>query len=471
MSGHKKYVAFKNHIFIIGFGSIGQGALPLILRHIDVKPEQLTIITGDNRGKDVAEKYGIEFVISPLTRENYRSVLGSLKSGDLIVNVSVEVSSAAIIEFCQEKGALYVDTVCEPWGDVYFNNDLTIEQRSNYALREEVLALRPKYKDGSTAVICHGANPGLVNHFVKQALLNIAKDTGVKAAKPASREEWAKFSQQLGIKVIHIAERDTQVSCEPKKVGEFVNTWSVDGFVSEGNQPAELGWGTHEKALPPKGKTHASGSGAAIYMERAGATTRVRSWTPLEGAYHGFLITHNEAISIADYLTLKNGNEAVYRPTCHYAYHPCDGAVLSLHEMNGKNGKVQSKHRLIVDEITSGTDELGVLLMGNDKGVYWFGSRLSIGQTRELVPFNNATSLQVTVAVLAGAVWAIENPKRGILEPEYMDFERVIEIASPYLGDVVGVWGDWTPVQGRGGFFPEDMDTSDPWQFKNILVA
>jgi homospermidine synthase len=183
------------------------------------------------------------------------------------------------------------------------------------------------------------------------------------------------------------------------------------------------------------------------------------------------LITHNEAISIADYLTLRKGGKVSYRPTCHYAYHPCDAAVSSIHEMNGKNGKQQSRQRLIKDEVTRGIDELGVLLMGNAKGVYWYGSRLSIKQARALARYNNATSLQVTIAVLAGMIWAIENPDRGVVEPEYMDFERVMEIAIPYLGEVVGVWGAWSPLQDRGVLFPEDMDTSDPWQFKNVRVS
>jgi homospermidine synthase len=470
--GPKKYAPFKNHIFIIGFGCIGEGVLPLILRHIDVRPEQVTIITADDRGRDKAKEYNVAFVNNALTRDNYRQVLGSrLSRGDFVVNVSIDVCCVALIELCQEKGALYIDTVIEPWAGTYTDPNLTPTQRSNYALRESALALQPKYKDGHTAVLCHGANPGLVNHFVKQALLNVAKDTGIKITKPTSREGWGKLAEQLGIKVIHIAERDTQVGKTPKEVDEFVGTWSIDGLCSEGNQPAELGWGTHEKTLPLNGLHHPNGCDAAIYINRRGCTTKVRSWTPLEGPYHGYLITHNEAISIADYLTLRKGAKVTYRPTCHYAYHPCDDTVLSIHEMNGKNGKQQSRQRLMKEEIADGIDELGVLLMGNERGVYWYGSRLSIKQARKLVPHNNATSLQVTIAVLAGMIWAMENPKRGILEPEYMDFERVMEIASPYLGEVVGVWGEWNPLQDRGILFPEDMDASDPWQFKNVLVS
>ncbi|MDD4616357.1 MAG: saccharopine dehydrogenase NADP-binding domain-containing protein [Alphaproteobacteria bacterium] len=459
---------------MIGFGSIGQGVLPLILRHFDVSPEQISIITADNRGQKEAEEYNVSFEVNPLTPENFRQVLGShLKQGDFVVNVSVDVSSTTLIELCQEKGALYIDTVVEPWAGAYTDPHLSVSDRTNYVLREEALALVPKYKNGSTAVVCHGANPGMVNHFVKVALLNMAKDTGLQVAQPKTREDWCKLAQKLGVKTIHIAERDTQRSDKPKEVDEFVNTWSIDGFYSEGNQPSELGWGTHEKEMPKSSGAHAVGSKAAIYLNRPGSNTRVRSWTPLEGPYHGFLITHNESISIADFLTLRGKNgEVIYRPTCHYAYHPCDNALLSLHEMNGKNGKLQNRQRLLrADEIVDGIDELGVLLMGNPKGVYWYGSRLSIDQARALVPHNNATSLQVTVAVLSGMLWAIENPKAGIVEPEQMDHERVMELAVPYLGDMVGVWGDWNPLRDRNGLFPEELDTEDPWQFKNILVA
>src|ERR1700758_1557151 len=152
------------------------------------------------------------------------------------------------------------------------------------------------------------------------------------------------------------ASRGTQVTSFPKAVGEFVNTWSIDGFVSEGSQPAELGWGTHERHFPADGRRHDFGCGAAIYLLRPGASTRMRSWTPLEGPYHGFLITHGESISIADYFTLRQGERVAYRPTVHYAYHPCDDAVLSIHELAGKNWHLQTRKRILMDEITQGID-------------------------------------------------------------------------------------------------------------------
>ena len=162
----------------------------------------------------------------------------------------------------------------------------------------------------------------------------------------------------------------------------------------------------------------------------------------------------------------------VYRPTCHYAYHPCDDAVLSLHEMAGAAWKPQAAwHILDEDDIVDGIDELGVLLYGHAKNAYWYGSQLSIEETRELAPYQNATGLQVTSAVLAGIVWMLENPDRGLVEADEMDFRRCLEIQRPYLGPVFGHYTDWTPLAGRGGLFPEDVDADDPWQFKNVLVA
>ena len=472
MSENAVQVAFGGKIVFVGFGSIGQGVLPLILRHVGIRAERIVIVTAEEAGRAEAERYGARFLVTPLTETNYRAVLEPLLgAGDFLLNLSVDVSSLALIRFARERGALYLDTCIEPWAGGYFDPSLSVESRSNYALREAALALRQGYRGGPTAVLTHGANPGMVSHLVKRALLNIAADTGLQVAQPRDRAGWARLAQRLGIKVIHVAERDTQVARVPKRVGEFVNTWSVEGFVSEGSQPAELGWGTHERHFPADGGRHSRGSGCAIYLNRPGASTRVRTWTPDAGCFHGFLITHSEAISIADYYTVEDQGRVVYRPTSHYAYHPCDDAVLSVHELAGRNWRIQDRKRILMDEIVAGVDELGVLLAGHAKNAYWYGSQLSIEEARRLAPHNSATSLQVTSSALAGLIWAIENPDRGIVEPDEMDFERPLAICAPYLGKVVGRYTDWNPLERRGELFPEDLDRDDPWQFKNVRVV
>src|SRR6201997_4536758 len=230
-SDHQVHIEFPGRILFVGFGSIGQGVLPLILRHIGITADRLTIVTAEDKGREEAQKYGIKFIKERLTRENYRRLLSPLLGrGDFLINVSVEVSSVALIKLCWEKGAMYLDTCIEPWPGGYTDPTVPAARRTNYALREEALALRPGNARAPTAVLTHGANPGLVSHFVKQALLNIAADTGIDSGNPTSRADWGDLAKRVGVKVIHIAERDTQVSSKPKERNEFVNTWSIDGF-------------------------------------------------------------------------------------------------------------------------------------------------------------------------------------------------------------------------------------------------
>ena len=469
------HATFNGPIIMIGFGSIGRGTLPLMLRHMKLDRKKFFVIDPDHSNRAVVDKEGLQFIHKAITKENYAKVLKPLLTQGpgqaLIVNLSVDVSSVDIMKLSMATGSLYIDTVIEPWPGFYYNTKKDPAARSNYVMREELMKLKAKSGGASTAVSCCGANPGMVSWFVKQALLDIARDTGKKVTEPKTREGWGKLMKSLGVKGIHIAERDTQRSKNPKPRDVFVNTWSVEGFISEGLQPAELGWGTHEKKLPATGRRHTSGSKAAIYLMTPGAGTKVRSWVPGVGAQHGFLVTHNEAISIADYFTVKAGSKVAFRPTCHYAYHPSNDAVLSFHEMAGRQWqRLADTHILTEDEIVDGGDELGVLLYGHKKNAYWYGSNLQIEEARKLAPYQNATGLQVTSSVFAGIIWAIENPKAGIVETDEMDFRRCLEVQRPYLGKVSGTYTDWTPLKDRGQLFPEVLDKKDPWQFTNVLV-
>ena len=261
-------------IVMIGFGSIGKGTLPLIERHFEYDRSRFVIIDPHEEG-ELATSHGVRFIKQAVRRDNYRDLLVPLLTAGggqgFCVNLSVDTSSVDIMTMCREIGALYIDTVVEPWLGFYFDKNIGSEKRSNYALRETLLAAKHKSPGGPTAVSTCGANPGMVSWFVKQALIDIARDTNTPFNEPKSREGWGRLAKKLGVKGIHIAERDTQRSKRPKPMNVFVNTWSVEGFVSEGMQPAELGWGTHESWMPHNGRTHNYGCGAAIYLEQAGA--------------------------------------------------------------------------------------------------------------------------------------------------------------------------------------------------------
>lgn len=465
------HARFDGPMVIIGFGSIGRGTLPLIVRHIAMDPAQITVIEPKLDHADILAQHGIVHLPLALTPDNLTETLTALfaRGRGMVVNLSVDVDSIEVMILCQRLGVMYLDTVIEPWPGFYFDSPIPNADRTNYPLREKVRALGQNYLGGPTAISCCGANPGMVSWLLKEAMLHLAADLGIDAA-PTSRADWAALMHTLGIKGIHIAERDTQIAARPRPAGVFVNTWSADGLLSEGYQPAELGWGTHEARLPALGHRFDQGAGYAIWIDRPGADTRVRSWCPDAGGQFGYLVTHNEALSISDYYTVWQGDQALFRPTCHYAYHPCPDAILSLHETNGSGQLPREKHILTADEIVAGGDDLGVFIYGHAKGALWYGSRLSCAQARALAPYQNATGMQVTSAVLAAIVWAIENPSAGFVEADEMDHARCLHVQRPYLGQIEAHYTDWTPLSHRINRFSRDEDPSDPWQFVNFLA-
>ncbi len=362
---------FGGRILMIGFGSVGHCTLPLIIRHFDMPLDRIAVVDGADHGAEIAPflAQGVRYAVDPIVPGNLDRVLSAhVGAGDIVLNLSVEVSSLDLVEWCHHHGALYLDTCIEPWAHYYDNAAIPEHQRTNYHLRYMAREKAKAWPAGApSALVTHGANPGLISHFVKMGLLEVAGRLGLEGDAPASKEGWARLAQRTGTKVIHVAEHDTQIASRPKRPGEFVNTWSVPGFIGEGLQPAELGWGTHEKRLPADGREHPVGPRCSIYLAQPGCITQVRSWTPIGGPLIGFCITHGESITLADYLTVRQGDQVVYRPTVHYAYHPCNDAVLSVRELQMSNWQIQPEARLLGREIVEGIDELGALLMGDHR--------------------------------------------------------------------------------------------------------
>jgi homospermidine synthase len=469
-------VPFGGRIVMLGYGSVGQCVLPVISRHFDMPLERVTVLEAD----DHAERFqpfaaqGMNYVRLTLTPDNLFSTLADyLRPGDLAINLTAGVDAIQILDWCHDHDVLYVDTSLEPWAEKYENAALPDWERTHYDshFNTRRVAKERWAPNGPTAIVTHGANPGVVNHFVKVALLEIAEKMKLGLAEPTSREEWAKLAHATGTRVIHIAERDTQRSRLPKEPDEFVNTWSVLGYWGEAYYPAELGWGTHEKVMPPLGQHYTYGPGNCIYLQKPGGATLVRSWVPKGGPIFGFVISHSESVTLSDYFTEWQDGKPVYRPTVHYAYHPSTDAIVSLREVMMHDWQPPKKMRIMQDDITDGIDELGVLLLGHGLNGLWYGSQLSIHEAREIIPGQNATALQVCAGVISACVWAVKNPRAGYCEPEDLPFREILDIAKPYLGPIASVETDWTPLKHRSAMFGEPyLDRNDPWQFTNFLV-
>ena len=280
-----------------------------------------------------------------------------------------------------------------------------------------------------------------------------------------------RLAQAAGVKVIHISERDTQISNKRRRGNEFVNTWSVEGFYEEGIAPAEMGWGTHERKLPHDAWQHTAGPRNQICLERFGMNAFVRSRVP-SSEIVGMIIRHGEAFSISEFLTVKGARgKAVYRPTVHYAYLPCEYAVASLDEVREQDFVMHEKWRIMRDEIVCGYDELGVLLMGHDFQSWWCGTILDIDEARRLVPGQNATTLQVAASVTVGGPVDDQEPAPGGAAPRPASARR-----NP---------GGSPALSGKGHFDSHRLDSGrdrrrrgnrtgrqsdDIWQFSNFLL-
>lgn len=479
---------FSGRIVFVGCGAVAQCALPLLLDLIAVDPGRVSVLDfADNRERIASSlERGVAFHNERVTRGNYAETLARhLSAGDLLIDLAWNIETEAVLEWCRENKVLYINTSVELW-DPYA--DEVRQDPRRYTLYTRQMALREMLKRwgdnaGATAIVDHGANPGLVSHFTKHALIEIASKIATEnpddpralpLIEAIERHRFASMARLSGVKVIHISERDSQVSNVPKRMNEFVNTWSIEGLYEEGMAPAELGWGTHERAIPANGYSHESGPRNQICLGALGIDTWARSWVP-SGEIVGMVIRHGEAYGISDRLTVWEGNRAVYRPTVHYVYCPSDAAIASLHELEMRRYHLQTEQRILSDEIVTGRDELGVLLMGHDYKAWWTGSLLDIEEARRLAPGQNATTLQVAISVVAGAIWAIKNPRRGLCLPDDIDHREILRISLPYLGPFVSCAVNWTPLdrvnEKFAGFGERKRKPEDCWQFECFLES
>jgi homospermidine synthase len=478
-------------ILILGCGSVNQAVLPLLVRDVKIAPSAITVIDFvDNRDR-IAELIaaGVTYKQMQITPENLDEVLSAhVSAGDMLLDLAWNIDAPTILTWCHERGVRYLNTSVEVW-DPYEDLASTPPlERTLYVRHQSLAAMIARWggNSGPTAVLEHGANPGLVSHFAKQALVEIStallsdgkagnRKVALEAALAAG--QFNQLAMLTGTKVIQVAERDTQISMQPKEPGEFVNTWSVEGFFEEGIAPAEMGWGTHERTLPKNAHIHTkNGPRNQICLAQPGMETWVRSTVP-SGEMHGMVVRHGEGYTMCEHLSVYDENGvAIYRPTVYYAYCPTDAAIASVHELRWNNWKMQPKQRIMNNEIHSGRDELGVLLMGHDYKSWWTGSQLSIEEARAALPSQSATTLQVAASIIAAVTWMFDEPERGVCVPDDLPYDHILKTARPYLGTMFSGPLDWDPLTTRKPIFPGfgdegiHLDHSDPWQFCNFVV-
>lgn len=235
---------FNGRLLIIGCGSVSQCAVPLVLKFMDMPAKNITIMDfADNRPrvKDALER-GVNYVFDRVTEENYQQLLAKyVGAGDLIIDLAWNIECNAMLQWCRDHRVLYVNTSVEVWNPYRDSQRNDPTQYTLYHRHMEMRKMIEQWGDnkGTSAVVDHGANPGLVSHFTKHALLGIAEKIlkekpgdprHARLERTLADKNFPALAQLADVKVIHISERDTQVTDQPKRVNEFVNTWSIEGF-------------------------------------------------------------------------------------------------------------------------------------------------------------------------------------------------------------------------------------------------
>lgn len=258
-------------LLIIGCGSVSQCTLPLLIDYYLSKGlvKSISIIDAIDRRTRInnylQNNSEVFYQIECITPDNYGDILVKyLSSGDILIDLAFNLETRCLLRWCHDHHVRFINTsveLWEPFGEVHRNDPRLL---TLYHRQMQLLELQKEanwHKNGPTAILDHGCNPGLVSHFVKRGLRDMCEyvlhhmENGLSTEERMKLEEafqakdYPQLAYLLDIKTIHISERDTQLSTIPKQVNEFVNTWSIDGLAEEAIAPAELGWGTHERDI------------------------------------------------------------------------------------------------------------------------------------------------------------------------------------------------------------------------------
>lgn len=432
------------NILLFGIGGVGKCVLWLLDSFIKVDPKRVTMADQLDYSNHPDVKYyldrGSKYIVTDLNK-SASILIGRLKAYDIVIDCTDNTDSVAIFEMTRKVNCHYINTSIEE-PDNY--DSLVKAGKEEFATtyqfgHNEINQIGLKYPNSdATAVLECGANPGMISHFAKHALMQMAKRSNRKSPylKACIKERrYNSLAKELGVEVIHVSETDSTVFLD-KGRREFCNTWCVNGLLSEYNWPAEFGWGSHEKALP-KGAELVHD--CVIDTNIKSRDLYVETYVPGE-KFIGCVISHGEGLSLASYL-----KDSEYCPTVHYAYRFSPIVWRSIKKLGDKDSVPRENSHVVnnYEDKIEGTDTLGALLLTRGKKAFWCGSILS--NDRDETGDYQGTLVQVAAPLLSCLSWMLKNPKRGWMFPEEVDTDYMIKSASPYLGEIVCDYVDYRP--------------------------
>ena len=475
-------IKFDNNIYIIGKGAIGTILLHVITKFIIMDKKKIHVIDGKDRGqimkelKETINEYvvEIELINEYVKQDNYKRIFSKLKKDDIIIDCSIDVCTMDIIKLCQDVGSSYINSSIETWDYK--------EEKDPYKY-----SLYYKYKEAKkysslinvkkfNAILGFGCNPGMVSIWAKKGLDLINKHYG----NNNKIIHYGKTAKDLGLHVIHISEKDTQRTNNPKTYNEYCNTWSttMEPFYQESLAPIEMTWGTHEENPEKIEKVSKYiENDRYVVFDKLCIETFAKSYTPISKNYIGRLIRHEENLTIGDTFSIYENDKRIYCPSVYYVYHPTNDTMMSLNELKERNYIYQDKYRLLTKEIIDGADELGLTFFMENGDIFWVGSLLNIDESRKLFDnklnnYINATIIQVIGGYLSGLFHIINNINNniyeGVLSPDDIPHEKIFDTMKSFYGKFVCIQvTDWNYSQANKIKYFSEFGISEDQNIKN----
>ena len=454
-------IEFKNKIVQFGFGAVGKSFFEKISKELKFDKDKYFIISRNKLEYtfflEMGGKIG-NFIVTDINRKNYKFVFEKyLEEGDLLIDFADGVGTKDFVEWCAYNNVMYLNTGETDWDDNWYN--IFDENLKKNEFRENIKKCSNVNK--YPIVIHHGNNPGLVSHFVKAGLEYIIKKQYKNNKKLNFLIEQNKFNEiakELDLKEIHVNDNDYQIVKDEFNKDKLYSTWSIDSFFFEMLSEATINLGLNESLNFEREVKKIDFKKGFLEFKDLAIDIVGKTYYP-KGKFEGFLVPHEETISIAKSLEVKDLEEIVYRPTVIFLYSPCDASVNYLKSAridNCINSDITTSYNKIIrgfkypknseiiykEQIKNGTEYVGVLLLGSNFNPVWVGNRIKRGflyKDKKSSFWQTPTITPVAMSALAATCWMIKNKdKGGIYFPEdIIEYKEIINFAEKYISKTI----------------------------------
>lgn len=461
-------ITFNGRIVQFGFGAVGKSFFEKLPKEIKFDEYKYYVITKtDDEFQAFINLGGVasNFIVANINRDNWKETFSQyLQEGDLLVDFADSVGTRDFVEWCAENNIMYLNTGETDWPDHWYSifdeNDKKIQLRESFKAQPD--------KNKYPIVLQHGNNPGLVSHFVKAAIDYVLRTQfkhNRKLKKLSKDGKYNEIAQEIGLKMVHVNDIDLQKVKGEFNKDELVSPWCVDSFWFEMLSESTFDVGTHENMNYPELISRYNPEKGYCELKAIAADHTYRTYYP-DGAFNGHMVPHEETITIAKSLEVQHEGQTVYRPSVMFLYSPCEYARTYLEQakvneypnpdpekpmdcenVNGvwiTRGRIYPNNWEILypEKIESGTEYVGVLLLGEKFNPVWVGNRVEIkflAKDKKSSYWQTPTITPVAMSALAGVCWMLKNQNQGgiYFPDEIPEHNFIIKLAEKYISKTI----------------------------------